>query len=223
MTVELEHGPIEPPVRAAGRWRTNGELIADVARLYRHRIGPVVVDVTYGKGNFWTHWRPADLIAHDLDPKVGDGVDFRLLPEDTSSVDVVVLDPPYVATGGRATSTLDRTKTNMIDAYGMHTTEANPEAQWKVILDAITEARRVLRDGALLWLKVMDYVTGGHVHWFTLRAEHDLATRGFELDARFAIDNTGGPQPVRNRDWSLRRQQHPRNNISFLYVAEAVR
>lgn len=60
------------PVMSVVKNPRNGPLIAEAARLW---INPdaLVMDVTYGKGNFWTHYRPSRLIAHDL---ILDGVDF---------------------------------------------------------------------------------------------------------------------------------------------------
>jgi hypothetical protein len=82
-------------VPAAHRWPTNGHLIADAAKLH---ISPdaVVLDPTYGRGTWWTVFRPAHLIAHDLHL---DGVDFRALPEPDDAVDVVAFDPPYKLNG----------------------------------------------------------------------------------------------------------------------------
>jgi hypothetical protein len=82
-------GTVQSVVKA----RTNGPLIAAVAVLWI-RDGDRVLDVTYGRGNFWTKFRPEHLTTHDL---TLDGVDFRHLPEDDNSVDVVVFDPPYIA------------------------------------------------------------------------------------------------------------------------------
>ena len=43
----------------------NSDLIASAAQLYI-KPGDVVLDVTYGKGNFWKKYRPENLITHDL-------------------------------------------------------------------------------------------------------------------------------------------------------------
>ena len=67
-----------------------------------------MVDLTYGRGGLWTVYCPARLIEHDIRL---DGVDFRALPEASSSVDVAVFDPPYIAQGGRDS-------TNQISAIG---------------------------------------------------------------------------------------------------------
>src|SRR5688572_3505485 len=96
-----EHGQLAmampETVQSVVHCATNGPLLAAAAQLW---IGPddLVVDVTYGKGNFWTRYRPGRLVTHDL---ALDGVDFRHLPEAPGSVDVVVFDPPYIPQGGR--------------------------------------------------------------------------------------------------------------------------
>ena len=67
------------PILAATPWTSNAHLIADC-----HELGYLdghVLDPTFGKGNWWTVWRPEKLTAHDLDPERGDGVDYRDLPE----------------------------------------------------------------------------------------------------------------------------------------------
>ena len=71
----------------------NAELIAQAASLWI-RPQDLVMDVTLGRGLWWTQYQhDGDFIGHDI---ALDGVDFRSLPEKTGSVDVVTFDPPYV-------------------------------------------------------------------------------------------------------------------------------
>jgi hypothetical protein len=113
-------------VLAATRWRTNADLIADCARL--GYLDGHVLDPTYGKGNWWTKWRPEKFTTHDLDPTKGDGVDFRALPEPDGTFDSVAFDPGYVSPGGRETSTIKE----MHAAYGMADTPRNPRGDLRV-------------------------------------------------------------------------------------------
>ena len=66
-------------VQSVVRCPTNGPLLAAAAQLW---IAPedLVVDVAYGRGKFWTQYRPDRLVAHDL---ALDSVDFRSPPPGT--------------------------------------------------------------------------------------------------------------------------------------------
>jgi hypothetical protein len=76
----------------------NSTLIAEVARLYL-KPGMSVADVTYGRGVFW---KQVDLSVIDFHPTdLKDGVDFRELPYADQSMDLVVLDPPYMHHPGK--------------------------------------------------------------------------------------------------------------------------
>lgn len=219
------------PVRSAYCGVDNGVLIAKIAPLYL--VGArCVVDVTFGNGGFWTHYRPENLICHDLvtvmefsnGSGVLSGVDWRKLPEADGSVDRFVFDPPYVAPGGRATSgpKFDQ----MRDAYGMHSTEKDPAAQWAKILLGCEEAWRVLEPGGLLLFKVMDYVSSGRMQWATRWAWKDIETigrretksgrhlAGFRMVDEIVLVQTGhtGMQP------KGRRQVHARASHSSLLV-----
>ena len=99
------------PVMAAGTWANNAELIRDaVVPLGYLRAEWRTLDPTYGLGNWWSRWRPERLHAHDLDPaKAPDGpMDFTALDYPDGYFDAVTFDPPYMAPGGRkTTSTTD--------------------------------------------------------------------------------------------------------------------
>ncbi len=76
---------------------TNDEVFPFVLSLYVEP-GSKVADVTYGKGVFWRRV-PKDaynLLATDLESRV----DCRRLPYESSSIDCVVFDPPYMHTPG---------------------------------------------------------------------------------------------------------------------------
>jgi hypothetical protein len=191
-------------VESVVRTRLNGPLLAVAAELWV-KPDDVVVDVTYGRGNFWTVYRPVHLVAHDL---TLDGVDFRRLPEATSSVDVVVFDPPYIAQGGRLTSSVP----DFLDRYGLETCPKSVGELEELVADGIAEANRVLRRGGRLLVKCMDYVNGGRL---VLGRHHVVSTAlglGMEQVDEFVHHSGTGPQP------GGRRQLHSRRSHSFLCV-----
>ena len=195
-------------VLAAHPWPTNAALIADVARL--GYLDGHVLDPTHGLGRWWTLWKPGQLTAHDIDPtKAPDGpMDFRALNYPPGHFDAVAFDPPYMAPGGRKTSSVG----DFNDRFGLHSTPATPTLNQQSINDGVTEAHRVLRPRGHLLVKCMDYVNGGALWPGThLTLTHAIAT-GFELVDRFEHVGRPGPQPPRPR------QLHARRNLSTLLV-----
>lgn len=189
--------------------RDNAALIVDCARL-GHMEGSVV-DVTYGRGRFWTRYRPPGLVAFDLDPACGVAVaDFRCLPLADHSFDVVVLDPPYKLNGtstGRGPSAADA-------RYGVAAGYRSIADRHALILAGLDEALRVARRRVLV--KCQDQIASGRLWQQTVM----VANRAVELGA-VVVDvlHVAGmrAQP------SGRRQLHARRNYSTLLVLEVGR
>jgi hypothetical protein len=165
---------------AINKWQSNGHLIADV-----HRLGYIgnldsVYDVTYGYGVFWKLWKPKGYLfqATDLDPKKSpdnpDGVDFRKLPDDDQSWDIVVYDPPYTF---RGTSALDSD-----EQYGVHV-KAKWQDRWALIFDGLEEACRVAKRRVLM--KCQSSVVSAKVRWQDIEAVSVAEQCGFGLRDRF--------------------------------------
>lgn len=195
------------PVQSVVQARRNGALLAEAAKLWIAHDDSVL-DVTYGRGMFWTDYRPAQLVTHDL---ALDGVDFRLLPEADASVDVVVFDPPYIPQGGRKTSTVP----DFLDRYGLVDVPGTVGELNRLIADGIGEAARVLRPGGRLLVKCMDYVSSGKYH----AGRHSVVTAALDAGLtqvdEFVHYSGLGPQPAH------RRQLHSRRAHSFLCVFQA--
>lgn len=215
---------------------TNGQLIATAQALYP--MDGRVLDMTPGsKLGFWKEVQPAGL-------EYLVGADFRSTHLQAGAYDHVVLDPPYVAPGGRETSTTGE----MNERFGMHDTERTPWGQWNTqIVPGVVEAHRLLRKGGLLWMKCMSYVSSGEMHWFSKEALPMLRGVGFDLIDEFILDGHTGPQPLTDKckacdgtghggldDMGLglacpkckgagstpRRQVHARQAHSFLMIAK---
>jgi len=149
-------------VESVVKVRENGPLIATAAVLHIFD-GAAVVDMTYGRGLFWTKYRPENLIAHDL--YRGDGVDFRDLPEGDSSVDVAVFDPPYLPNESADKTTVP----DFRDRYGIDLTEEQRGPRtvqdvFDLYTAGIAEAHRILKPRGKLLVKTMDFVHGGKYH-----------------------------------------------------------
>jgi hypothetical protein len=190
-------------VLTATAWKSNAELIEDVAKM--GYLDGRVLDVTYGRGTFWKNWRPADLTACDLDPDkspIGRSVDFTDLPLEWSrAFDAVVLDPPYKL-NGRPNAAVD-------ERYGVET-RSSWQDRHRLVKDGIRSCASVTR--RYLLLKCKDQVVGGGKRWQTFEFTNCAATYGLVLEDRFDMLVTPRPQP------KGRRQVHTQSNYSTLLV-----
>lgn len=206
-------------VLAAHTWPTNGHLIADVARLYLNDTDHVL-DPTYGRGVWWSIWRPTHLTASDLDPTkspLGRPIDFRDLPWPANHFDAATFDPPYMAPGGRKTTSTD----DFNDRFGLHTTPATPAENQALIDQGLAEVGRVVRPGGIVLVKCMDYINGGRLFPGTHLTLTAALAGGFFYEDRIEHVGRPGPQPSTNLDGSPRRQLHARRNLSTLFVLRA--
>jgi hypothetical protein len=205
--------PIDPPLPRhvlTGGYRNNADLIAGVARLYVPD-GAIVADVTWGFGVFWRRFagrRRFTLIGSDIrqPAEVGPGVslcaDFRQLPFADESVDVVVLDPPYVHCGHYINN----------HRYGAALTDHMRHPQiMELYRGGMIEARRVLRRGGTLWVKCKDENEGVQ-HWVHIVLKGIGEELGFSAKDCFVIETR--PAPTRRHQW----QRHALKTHSYLWV-----
>ena len=176
-------GPILPSVFRG----TNADLMAAVAPLY---LTGSVLDVTYGEGKWWDRFTPDPFTFHDLE-KV-DGVDFRALPEGTSSVDTVCFDPPYVPQGGTRNSGATDGEANFRGRFGLVQQRSLGELN-DMNLAGLAECARV----ASTWLlvKCCDFVNGGRFvlgHLTMLDAARELGLTPHDLIVHATGAGPGG-------------------------------
>lgn len=188
-------------IYAAQKWPTNAHMIVDCARLgylYRHWL---VLDPTYGLGNFWKEWRPDNLITGDLFTKSQAILDFTRLPFTNGTFNAVVYDPPYKMNG---------TPSHPDVPYGV-----NIPTRWqdriKLIIAGAIECARVVKNDGYLLVKCQDQVVSGKVVWQTDIVSRSMANCGMTKVDRFDMLTNPRPQPHS-------RQLHARRNSSALLV-----
>lgn len=195
---------------AAQTFRDNAEMIEQCAQLGYLKPEWFTLDPTYGKGNWWTRFRPTVLSMHDK--YVLDGVDFTNLPEDDDTYDAAAFDPPYVAKGGRATSGMK----DFDAAYGLRLAERTPWALQTAINYGLDELARVVVPRGSVLVKCQNYVSNGRLF---LGREHTLQhalDKGFTVtDIVEYVVKAPRPQPPG------RQQKHFRRNLSTLLVFKA--
>lgn len=181
---------------------TNSDLIKTVADMYL-KEGMTVADVTYGKGVFWKNVDKSkfNFLASDLQ----DGIDFGNLPYKDRSIDVLVLDPPYMHGG-------ETVKASINDCYKNQNT--SHESVIRLYTKGILEAARVLKKKGIMLLKTQDEIESGKQRL----SSHELCAisemLGFSVKDLFVL--------VQNSIPAMREsyQKTARKNHSYLFVLE---
>lgn len=192
------------PVQAAKAWKSNAEMIADVARL--GYLEGHVLDCTYGAGVFWKAYRPEKLTAHDLKT---DAIDFRNLPHPDGTFDASVIDGPYKLNG---TSSAPDVR------YGVDT-YASWQGRHALIREGITECARVTVPAGYVLVKCQAQVCSGAIRWQDREFADHGESVGLVLVDRFDLLGKGRAQPARSRqDGKPARQHHAYGRPSTLLV-----
>lgn len=191
---------------------TNEDVFPHVISLYV-RPGSVVADVTYGNGVFWKKV-PKDryrLLTTDL----ANGVDCRRLPYQTTTIDCVVFDPPYMHTpGGTA-----HVNHQNYESYYRNNVVANGsgkkyhEAVLDLYFKAAYEAYRVLRDEGTYIVKCGDEVCANQQRLTHVELINELSKNGFVVEDLFVLLRNNRPGVSR-----VIRQVHARKNHSYFLV-----
>ena len=175
--------------------------------------GATVADVTYGQGVFWSHVEQGRyrLLASDL----ADGVDCRHLPYEDGSIDVVVLDPPYMHSPG---GTAYQKHGAFSDFYKNDLATAPDgtryhEAVVRLYVEAAKEARRVLRAKGIFIVKCQDEVCAGRLRLTHMELVTEFITLGFQLVDLFVLVARNAPVVSR-----LLKQRTARRNCSYFLV-----
>lgn len=161
-----------------------------------------IADVTYGKGAFW---KKIDLTKYDfIGTDLKNGIDFRNLPYNNNSLDIIVLDPPYAHNPGNmmvnSTYNNDSTKgmyhQDIIDLY----------------TDGIKEAKRVLKPNGFLLVKCQDEIKLSVQKWSHIEIYNNALNLGFYAKDLFVLHQQNKPVV------QIKTQKHARKNHSYLWV-----
>jgi len=185
----------------------NSDLIAHVAKLYL-KPGNVLADVTFGKGVFWRQMDMTQYLFHpsDLLTCPNSAYDFRKLPYQDGTFDVVVFDPPYCHNPGKMM--VDKNYRNAETTKGLYHKDII-----QLYYDGMKEARRILKaPGGMLWVKGKDEIESGYQRWSHIEL-YDIAKElGFYAKDLFIL--TQKVKPV----VQYSTQQHSRKNHSYLWI-----
>lgn len=202
--VNATNKPVEALVRGS-----NADLIKQVARLYATDPTISIADVTYGKGAFWKKTPNLDVTGSDLLTVPERPYDFRNLPYANRSFDIVVLDPPYLASPGAHFT--DSQYQNAATTKGLLYEDIR--ALYKL---GIEEAARVAR--RQIWVKCKDQVSGMRQRFLHNHILNDAEAIGLVGRDLFILDATSRVPYSR---WDT--QHHARKSMSYLWVLDILR
>jgi hypothetical protein len=203
------HSGHEKPIVSAVQG-DNSDLMAAVAGLWICD-GDKVADVTWGRGVFWKKLPGLPTFAHDLKT---DRIDCRKLPYVDSSLDVVVLDPPYRPTHGSK----GFAGNGLAEAYQLG---GNVLDSINDVCDlyeaALKEAARVVKVGGRVLVKCQDLSYGHRLHLFSLDVLRLMVSAGFEFADQFILVNES-----RLSSGAWEKQERARRAHSVLWVGVRV-
>jgi len=195
----------------------NAEIFPQILQLHIPE-GSKIADVTYGGGVFW---RNVDLSKYDLLPSdIANGTDCRSLPYDDSSLDALVLDPPYMEglLRGNTEHKAGGGNFSAFREYYSNGDEKSHGPKWHAAVSDLyfkagAEAYRVLKENGVMIVKCQDEVSANR-QWLThVEIINHYEQLGFYAKDLFVVvrQNKAGIS-------RLKKQVHARKNHSYFLV-----
>jgi len=200
----IEAGAKENPVLTAMLGK-NADLFVEIARLYIP-ANAVVADVTYANGNFWSKVDTAQYNCRFTD--LSTGVDMCDLPYEDASIDVVVIDPPYMY-NPKGTVKASLSSPYNLNAERLLKTNADVLSLY---YDAIDEGLRVLSEEGRLIIKCQDIIQSGIQRWNHIYIHDFAVNRGMYAKDLFVLQTQSKPA----MRWD--HQHHARKNHSYFWI-----
>lgn len=177
---------------------------------------PTILDATYNTGKMWKGCGFQPHTTLDIDPQYGTDVvaDFRSMPFEDGSFDVVIFDPPHLP---NAYATNDRA-TGHADVYGVRV-QADARSGDNVVplfVGFLAEANRILRDDGVVLAKISDLVHNHRYQWQMVEFVQAIQVSGLTpCDLLIKRDPAGGN--LKSSKWS--KVHHLRRVHSYFIVA----
>ena len=195
----------------------NAEVFANIIALHIPE-NSTVADVTFGTGVFWKKV-PKDyckILATDINM----GVDCRFLPYDDSSLDALVLDPPYMEGFFRKSQkAAGGTHTAFRKYYANGDEDSEPDGpKWadavvSFYFDAIDEGIRVLKTKGVLVVKCQDQVSANIQRLMHVEIINFAAKKGLYCKDLFVVVRQNSPAVSR-----ILKQRHARKKHSYFLI-----
>lgn len=195
----------------------NGEVFPQILELHVPE-GARIADVTYGGGVFWKN---VDLSKYTLLPSdIADGVDCRSLPYGESSLDALVLDPPYMEglLRGNSDHKAGGGSHSAFRSYYSNGDENNEGPKWHAAVTDLyfragEEALRVLKDNGVFIVKCQDEVSANRQCLTHVEIINHYEALGFYTKDLFVTmrQNKAGVSRIL-------KQVHARKNHSYFLI-----
>lgn len=180
----------------------NSDLLPEVFSLYVPN-GATIADVTYGRGVFWQQIDKGKYIVLESDLQTG--VDFHYLPYAPRTIDVLILDPPYMHGGATVKDSINQCYRNENTSH---------ESVIRLYAGGILEAARVLKQGGLILVKTQDEIESGKQRLSHIEIIQLLELFGYSIIDLFVLTQQSIP--------AMREpyQKSARKNHSYLVVGK---
>lgn len=182
--------------------------------------GAVIADVTFGGGVFW---KKVDLDKYKLlATDIADGIDCRDLPYEETSLDALVLDPPYME-GLLRNNASHKAGDGTHSAFRIYYSNGDEKSiagapKWHAAVTdlyykASDEAFRVLKDNGVFIVKCQDEVSANK-QWLThVEIINYCESLGFYTKDLFVVVRSNKAGVSR-----IKKQVHARKNHSYFLV-----
>jgi len=181
------------------------------------RVSQIDLDPTYSKGGFYKKGIKQPRIKIDIEPQMKDVIpaDVTRLPLKNESVEVIIFDPPFLATTGPSLRKPD--KSNRINKrFGVY---PNEPSLFKMYSGALQELYRVCKKGGTLIFKCQDKVSSG-IQYFSHCFIYNEAIKAGWYPADLFI------KIVKIRlvaDWQKANQKNARKYHCYFFVFKKIK